>query len=86
MKVFMPSSNIYNAVDAVKLHGYAAVEGTKSHAVPYLERVKSALTAYPAISPAISFQKHTKRGYLYFMYDLNRYREDQVKPLINALS
>lgn len=85
MKVHMPSGNIYNVVDAVIRHGYAAVEGTKSMAIPYLERVRAALGAYEQVTPMISFQRHDQRGYLYFICDLSKFKVEEAQALVADL-
>jgi len=49
MRVIDPSENVFNAVDAVVDHGFAAIEATKSLAVPFCERVIRALKPYKGV-------------------------------------
>lgn len=68
-RIFRQSENVYYAADAVRLHGYAAIEGTASSAVPYCDRV---LTVYESVEAVKSYLNVKKQGYLYFVYDANR--------------
>jgi hypothetical protein len=73
MHVIDPSENIFNAVDAVVEHGFAAIEGTKTIAVPMCDRVIKALTPYKRVEAVQSYQNVTNRGYLYLVVDVERY-------------
>lgn len=84
-RIFKTIENVYNAVDAVIEHGYAAVDGTKSSADPYCERIRKALSVYPKIAAQASYLNVDHQGYLYFVYDLNRFDHDSVKPMITAI-
>lgn len=46
MKIYGIENNIYDAVDAVRKHGVAAVEGTKTPAVNYAKRIIKCLGIY----------------------------------------
>lgn len=69
----MPNENIYNAVDQVVEFGFAAIEGTKSTAVPFCSKVVKALKPYDEVRPSTSYLNVPNRGYLYLVVDLNRY-------------
>jgi hypothetical protein len=73
MRVIDPSENIFNAVEAVVEHGFAAIEGTKTIAVPICERVIKALKPYKSIEAVQSYQNVANRGYLYLVVDIERY-------------
>ncbi|AEM46572.1 hypothetical protein Acife_0344 [Acidithiobacillus ferrivorans SS3] len=86
-RVFMPTENVFNAVDAVVSDGYAAVEGTKRMAVPYCEKIIAELEPYENILPVTSYQDVTNRGYLYLVVDANRFPVvgDELRDLIDEL-
>jgi hypothetical protein len=85
MRIFQQSENVYNAADCVVAHGYAAVSGTLSSALPYCDRILKVLSAYDEISPVKSYLNVEKQGYLYFVYDTNRFTLDEVAPFIKAV-
>ncbi len=74
-RVFIPPENVFNAVDAVVADGYAAVEGTKSIAVPYCSRIIDALEPYEDITAVTSYQNVTNSGYLYLVVDTQGTRQ-----------
>ncbi|WP_152512845.1 hypothetical protein [Desulfovibrio sp. X2] len=84
MKIFESTQNIQDAVDSVLKHGFAAIDGTKSTAVPYAERVVNALVPHN-ISASIGYQNTLKNGYLYYVVDLERYPcgDEELKRLID---
>ncbi|MFC6299008.1 hypothetical protein GNF76_15585 [Pseudomonas sp. CCM 7893] len=84
-RIFKLSENIYQAVDSVLRHGYAALEGTESSAVPYAKKVLNALSVYPEVSAITSFRLTAKQGYLYFVYDTNKLKHEKVISLIDAV-
>ena len=86
-RVIEPTENVFNAVDAVVADGYAAIEGTKSIAVPFCKRVIDALEPYEDISPVISYQDVENRGYLYLVVDTNRFAISgaELRALIEQL-
>ena len=84
-RIFRHSENVYNAADCVRTHGYAAIEGTLSSAVPYCDRVVKVLSVYECIHATKSYLNVTSQGYLYFVYDANRYTASEVEPLIKAV-
>lgn len=73
MKIYGTKNNVYDAVDAVVEHGVAAVEGTKTPAVDYANRIIECLTVYPDIAPTIGYQNVPNEGYLYYVYDTNKF-------------
>lgn len=84
-RIFQQSENVYNAADCVRAHGYAAIEGTLSSAVPYCDRVVKVLFAHDGILAMKSYLNVTNQGYLYFVYDANRYTMAEVEHLIEAV-
>lgn len=84
-RIFKNKENIHNAVDSIVLHGYAAIEGTKSIAEPYCERVLKALKAYPNIQPLRSYQNVRKQGYLYFIYDTKKFTSTDIAVKIDDI-
>lgn len=87
MKIYGIKNNVYDAVDAVVEHGVAAVEGTKTPAVDYANRIIKCLSVYPEIEPTIGYQNVANEGYLYYVYDLNRYSsgDARLKELIDQI-
>ena len=81
LRAIMPHENVYNAVDAVIAHGFAAVEGTKSQAVPFCERIIEALGPYDDVVPITSYQNVRNRGYLYLVVDMDRFPLDDTSVL-----
>jgi hypothetical protein len=73
MNIYGTKNNIYDAVDAVVEHGVAAVEGTKTPAVDYANRIIKCLSVYSGIEPAIGYKNVANEGYLYYVYDINRF-------------
>lgn len=73
MRIFISTENVFNAVDAVAKYGVAAVHGTKSEAVPFCNRIIVALKPYTEIEPTIGYENVTNQGYLYYVFDLNRF-------------
>lgn len=84
-RIFQQSENVYNAADCVRTHGYAAIEGTLSSAVPYCDRVAKVLSVYESVLAMKSYLNVTNQGYLYFVYDANRYTLAEVEPLVEAV-
>lgn len=84
-RIFNPNENIHNAVDSIRLHGYAAIEGTKSIAEPCCERVLKALKAYPNIQAVRSYKNVQKQGYLYFIYDTIKFTSTQIEVKIDEI-
>lgn len=72
-RVFDPNEDVLVVVDAVLSQGYAAIEGTKSMAVPYCNRVIETLQPYDHVAPVQSFQNVQNHGYLYLVVDTKRY-------------
>jgi len=70
MKIYGNRNNIY---DAVVQHGVAAIEGSKTSAVEYANRIIKCLSVYAEIAPSIGYKNVTNQGYLYYVYDTNRF-------------
>lgn len=73
MKIYGIRNNVYDAVDPVIKYGVAAVEGTKSPAEEYANKIIKCLSVYSDISPTIGYQNVPNNGYLYYVYNLNRF-------------
>jgi len=84
-RIFQQSENLYNAADCVRAYGYAAIEGTLSSAIPYCDRVIKALSVYQGVHAMKSYLNVENQGYLYFVYDANRYTMAEVEPFIEAV-
>jgi hypothetical protein len=67
MRVFQPYDDVDLIVDAVEHHGFAAIEGTKSSAVPCCNKVLMALTDVSHISAVVSYQNVRHSGYFYLV-------------------
>ncbi len=81
MKIYGPKNNVFDAVDAVKKHGVAAVEGTKTPAVDYAKRIIKCLAVYSEVTPEIGYHNVPNHGYLYYVYDMNKFTFDEHKEL-----
>lgn len=81
MRVVMPHDEVSVAVAAVVAHGFVAVEGTKTQAVPFCRRVIEALETNDEVVPITSYQNVTNRGYLYLVLDAERYPLDRRAAL-----
>ena len=87
MKIYGHADNIYDAVDAVVEHGVAAVEGTKTPAVNYANRIIEALAVYPDVAATIGYQNVVNEGYLYYVFDTNKFGcgDSRLKEIINEI-
>ena len=87
MKIFRSTENVYNAVDAVVKYGFATVHGTKSEAVPFCTRIIDALKPYSEIAPATGYEDVTNQGYLYYVFDLNKFScgDNRLKEKIHEV-
>lgn len=74
MKIYGTNDKIQDAVEAVVKYGVAIVEGTKTPATDYAKKVIDALEPYGDICPSIGYQNVLNEGYLYYVYDLNRFQ------------
>lgn len=73
MKIYSSKNNVYDAVDAVVKYGIAAIEGTKKPAVSYSKQVIKCLEPYSDIVPMQGYQNVPNCGYIYYVYDGNRF-------------
>ena len=71
--IYGPDNNVYDAVEAVIENGIAAIHGTTTPAVKYANRIIECLKAYPEVSPTIGYSNVANEGYLYYVYDLNKF-------------
>ncbi|UNM19210.1 hypothetical protein K0P33_27505 [Pseudomonas sp. ArH3a] len=84
-RIFQHHENVYKAADSVQRHGYAAIEGTLSTAVPYCKRVIHVLSVYKEVLARMSYLNVPKQGYLYFVYDGSKFTLEEVEPRILAV-
>lgn len=84
MKIFGVKNNVYDAADAVVKHGLAVVEGTKISATNYTKRVIQCLKPYTDVSPIEGYQNVPNNGYLYYVFDNNKFPtgDDALKNLV----
>nr|WP_174506001.1 hypothetical protein [Acinetobacter sp. Marseille-Q1620] len=84
MKIFKQQENIFNAVNSMINHGVAVLEGTKTSATQYADRIIMALKPYETVEPIIAYQNVPNHGYLYYLYDANKFdvSSTQLKMLI----
>ena len=87
MKIFQSTEKVSDAVDAVVKHGFAAVHGTKSEAVPFCTQIIDALKPYNEIEPATGYENVKNQGYLYYVFDLNRFScgDNHLKEKIHEI-
>ncbi len=87
MKIFRSTENVYNAVDSVVKYGFAAVHGTKSEAVPFCSSIIEELKPNIEISPTTGYENVNNQGYLYYVFDLNRFKcgDSLLKEKIHEL-
>jgi len=79
MKLFGDKNNIYDAVDSVIENGIAIVEGTKTPAMEYANRIIKCLSVYPEIAPSVGYKNVVNNGYLYYVYDINKFSNNHSK-------
>ena len=80
--LFRSKDNVYDAVDAVTKHGFAAIDESTTHAVRYADRIIKCLEPYSDIKPVKSYKNTAIYGYLYYVYDGNKFSDSQVKELL----
>lgn len=85
MRIYKTTENVFNAVDAVVEHGVAAVSGTKTPAVDFCDRIIKALEPYDDIAPATGYENVPNEGYLYFVYDANRFGSGRDEKLLSIV-
>ncbi|MDG4813190.1 hypothetical protein P8629_09255 [Hydrogenovibrio sp. 3SP14C1] len=73
MKIYDEENNVYDAVDAVLETGVAAVGGCTTPAVKYAKRIIECLAPYSDIEACIGYKNVTHNGYLYYVFDVNRF-------------
>ncbi|QDQ28808.1 hypothetical protein FNU76_22000 [Chitinimonas arctica] len=84
MKIFAPLDNIDDAIDAILTHGIAAIEGEKAPVIAYAVRLMQCLEPYRDVAPIISYQNVPNNGYLYYVFDSNRYAtgDEELKQAV----
>ena len=73
MKTYDFNDNPYHAVNTFLEYGIVVIEGTKTSASDYMNRVLKCLESYDNISPIESYQKVPKNGYFYFIFDGSKF-------------
>jgi len=74
VRIFGQRDNVYAAVDAVIEHGLVAIDGTKTFSTNYCQRIINCLEPYDDISPIVGYEEVPNNGYLYYVFDANRFR------------
>lgn len=84
MKIYGSKDNPYDAVDAIVEYGAAAIEGSKQAAEDYSKRVIKCLEPYEDIEPIQAYQNVPNNGYLYYVFDNNRFHigDPELKKLL----
>lgn len=67
------SEQIEDAVDAILEDGIVGVEGTKTIAVKLIRLIKAELEFHDEIVPIESYKNVPNHGYLYYVYDSNKF-------------
>lgn len=78
MRIFGEKDNVYAAVDAVIEYGLAAIDGTKTFATNYSQRIINCLEPYDDISPVVGYEEVPNNGYLYYVFDTNKFHIGDV--------
>lgn len=74
MKIYESKHNVYDAVDAFLKHGVIALGDTTTPAINYISRIKECLSIYKEVEFAKDLEIVPNHGYLYFVYDTNRFK------------
>lgn len=84
MKIYENYDEVVDAAHSVIESGIAVIEGTKTIAISYAKNVIEYLKNHPEISPAIGYMNVPFNGYLYYIFDLNKYigSDPKLKTLI----
>ncbi|WP_019672382.1 hypothetical protein [Psychrobacter lutiphocae] len=85
MRIFDSRHNVYDAVNAFIEHGVVVIGGTKTPAIAYIERLKECLSVYADVEPILGYENVPNYGYLYFLYDLNRF-ESRSEELLRVVT
>lgn len=67
------------AVDEMVYSGVVAVEGTKTIALHLIQSIKEGLGNYDEVSATESYMDVPNHGYLYYLYDANRFNIDSLE-------
>ena len=79
MTIFSTTDNVLDAVHAVLRDGFAAVHGTKGPAKTYCHRLVRALDRHGEVLPAIGFESVPNRGFVYLVFDVNRFSAGEAE-------
>jgi hypothetical protein len=79
MKIYENHDEILDAAHSVIERGVAVIEGTKTIVISYADNVIEYLKEHPEISPAIGYMNVPFNGYLYYIFDLEKYISSDPK-------
>ena len=73
MKIYYPSDAVHDAANELLESGVVALEGTKTPACQFADKIVEWLSDHPEVSPEIGYQNVHHAGYLYCLVDTNRF-------------
>jgi len=87
MEIYGTGHNVYDAVDAIRKYGVAAVSGTKQPAEDYAKRIIKCLAPYSNITPSIGYENVKYNGYLYYVYNTKKFPigNTKLKDIIHQI-
>lgn len=62
-------NDVADAIEAYLSHGFAVIEGTKTPAIRYANRMTDILKVRHGSTPIIGYASVPTNGYYYFVYD-----------------
>jgi len=86
MKIYAEKNNPYDVVDAILEHGVSVIEGTKTSALNYSNRVMKCLYPYENVVQIQGYENVRNNGYLYYIFDGNRFQigDQELKKTCTA--
>lgn len=87
MNIYEINNNVYDTINSIVKNGVAAIEGTKTQAINYANIILESLRMHPEIEPSIGYQNVANAGYLYYIFDLNRFPigDAKLKAIIDKI-
>ena len=73
MKTDHPSDAVRDAANELLESGVVALEGTKTPACQFADKIVEWLSDHPEVSPVTGYQEVHHAGYLYYLVDTNRF-------------
>lgn len=73
MKIYHPTDAVHDAANELLDSAVVALEGTKTPACQFADKVVEWLSDHPEVSPEIGFQEVHHAGYLYYLVDTSRF-------------